>query len=81
MVEATEAKATVAGPNDGEGEAPAPGGTMGRDVGLSAGAAVLFLLLRVMAVSHWDWSTAFALADVVDFGDAVTIIFGTLFAE
>jgi hypothetical protein len=49
--------------------------------GLSAGAAVLFLLLRLMAVSHWNWHTAFNVADVVDFSDAVSIVYGTLFAE
>lgn len=49
--------------------------------GLSAGAAALFLLLRLLAVSRWDWGTAFGVVDVVGFGDAVAIVFGTLFAE
>lgn len=50
-------------------------------LGLSAGAAVLFLLLRMMAVARWDWNTAFQIADVVDFGDSLAIAFGTLFAQ
>lgn len=57
------------------------GGALGRGLGLSAGAAILFLLLRLMAVSGWDWDTAFRIADVVDFGDSIPIVFGTLFAQ
>jgi hypothetical protein len=56
-------------------------GTKGRGGGLSAGAATLFLLLRLMAISHWNWHTAFAVADVVDFSDTIAIVFGTLFAQ
>lgn len=43
--------------------------------------AVIFLLLRLMAVSHWDWKTAFHIVDIINFNDAITIVFGTLFAE
>ncbi|WP_017538547.1 MULTISPECIES: hypothetical protein [Nocardiopsis] len=43
----------------------------------AAGAAFMFILLRLMAVAHYDWGTAFGLADAVDFGDAVTIAVGT----
>ena len=47
----------------------------------SVGAAVLFLLLRVLAVSGWDWHTAFALTHTVDFDDAISIALGTLMAN
>lgn len=43
--------------------------------------AAAVLLLRLMAVSHWNWHTAFDVADVVDFSDAISIVYGTLFAE
>lgn len=43
----------------------------------AAGAAFVFILLRLMAVTHYDWETAFGLADAIDFGDAVTIVVGT----
>lgn len=49
--------------------------------GVSAGAAVLFLLLRLIAVSDGDWRTASAVADTVDFGDAISMIFGSLMAN
>ena len=47
----------------------------------SVGAAVLFLLLRVLAVSGWDWHTAFALTHTVNFDDAIGIGLGTLMAN
>ncbi|MFE1393423.1 hypothetical protein ACFW3Z_11140 [Nocardiopsis alba] len=43
----------------------------------AAGAALMFILLRLMAVTHYDWPTAFGLADAIDFGDAITIVVGT----
>ncbi|GHC85065.1 hypothetical protein GCM10007079_27620 [Nocardiopsis terrae] len=43
----------------------------------AAGAAFMFVLLRLMAVTHYDWRTAFGLADAIDFGDAVTVVVGT----
>lgn len=43
--------------------------------------AVLFLLLRLMAVSHWNWKTVFQIGDIINFNDAISIVFGTLFAE
>lgn len=50
-------------------------------VGTTAGIATLFLLLRLLAVSEWNWGTAGAVADSFDFGDALPIAFGTLFAR
>lgn len=50
------------------------------DLGISAGVAALFLLLRVLAVSEWDWHTAADVAETIDFGDAIPLAFGTLFA-
>src|SRR5699024_3322083 len=43
--------------------------------------AVIFLLLRLMAVSHWNWKTVFQIGDIINFNDAISIVFGTLFAE
>ncbi|MFT4125412.1 MAG: hypothetical protein QM662_04200 [Gordonia sp. (in: high G+C Gram-positive bacteria)] len=54
--------------------------TVSVDVGISAGVAVLYLLLRLLAISDWDWRTAADVADTVDFDDAISIVFGTLFA-
>ncbi|KAM9861606.1 hypothetical protein ACI1US_02508 [Leucobacter sp. BZR 635] len=53
----------------------------GMVLGTTAGLATLFLLLRLLAVSEWDWNTAGAIADSLDFGDALPIAFGTLFAR
>ncbi len=53
----------------------------GAVVGTTAGIATLFLLLRLLAVSEWTWGTAGAVADSFDFGDALPIAFGTLFAR
>ncbi|GAA1324062.1 hypothetical protein ACFSWE_13935 [Leucobacter albus] len=53
----------------------------GMVLGTTAGIATLFLLLRLLAVSEWNWNTAGAIADSLDFGDALPIAFGTLFAR
>lgn len=71
----------VAGSTDTDGTESGSSGGATKTLSLGAGAAGLFLLLRVMAISHWDWHTAFAVADVMDFSDAISIIYGTLFAE
>lgn len=70
-----EAKAEAARA-DGDGEAS--GATV---VGVSAGALVIFLLLRILAVSHWDWEVASRVLDAFDFGDSVGIIAGTAFSS
>lgn len=57
------------------------GPSISRDLGISAVTAALFLLLRIFAVSRWDWDTATAVAETVDFGSAPTVVLGTLFAE
>lgn len=55
--------------------------SLSRDVGISAVTVTLFLLLRIFAVSRWDWDRASDIAETVDFGSAPTIVLGTLFAE
>ncbi|WP_017625971.1 hypothetical protein [Nocardiopsis chromatogenes] len=66
------------GPVDGGASGPASGAGAAWSTGATAaGAAFLFILLRLMAVAHYDWDTASGLADVVDFSDAVTIAVGT----
>lgn len=50
--------------------------------GLSlTGAAVLFLALRLFAVTGYDWHTAFAVAETLGIDDAATIVVGSLMAE
>lgn len=50
-----------------------------RTTGANAVAAggMLFLLLRLLAVAHYDWHVAFALAETVDFGDVIGVLVGT----
>ena len=42
---------------------------------------VLFLLLRIMAIAHWDWYIAAEIADSMNFGDSLVVVLGTLFAR
>src|SRR5690625_6636942 len=55
--------------------------SLSRDAGITAAITVLFFLLRVLAVSQWNWHTAAEVAATVDFGDAASILLGTVFAE
>lgn len=55
--------------------------SLSRDAGITAAVTVLFLLLRVLAVSQWNWYTAAEVAATVDVGDAASILLGTIFAE
>jgi hypothetical protein len=45
------------------------------------GAAILFVLLRLLAVSHYDWHTAFALLHTLDLDDAPGLFLGTFMAD
>lgn len=54
----------------------------GNGAGLTmAGAAFLFLALRLFAVSHYDWHTAFAVLHTIDLNDGVGIVLGTVMAD
>jgi len=44
-------------------------------------AAVLFVLLRLLAVSHYDWHTAFALLHTLELDDAPGLFLGTFMAD
>ncbi|MFV8132220.1 hypothetical protein [Streptomyces syringium] len=44
-------------------------------------AAVLFLVLRLFAVSGYDWHTAFAVLHTMDVDDSISIVMGTLMAD
>ncbi|HEX6344595.1 hypothetical protein [Umezawaea sp.] len=44
-------------------------------------AAVLFVLLRLLAVSHYDWHTCFALLHTLDLDDAPGLFLGTFMAD
>lgn len=50
-------------------------------MGAGAGIAALLLLVRVLAVAHWDWSVAGHILDTFDFGSAINVAVGTLFAN
>lgn len=70
--------------NTPESEASSQDKTAGktaRVVGTTAGVATLFLLLRLFAVSEWNWEAAADIAETFDFDDALPIVFGTLFSE
>lgn len=54
---------------------------LSRNLSISAVKTALFLLLRVFAISRWDWQVAGDVASTVDFGTAPIIMLGTLFAE
>ncbi|MBB5911953.1 hypothetical protein BJY24_000820 [Nocardia transvalensis] len=50
--------------------------------GLSVtGGAVLFMILRLLAVSNYDWRHAFLVAGTIDIGDAPAVVAGTLMAD
>ncbi len=53
------------------------------DIELGAGAvvAVMFVLLRLLAVARWDWPTVAAVADTFNFADSFAIAFGTIAAQ
>ena len=62
---------------------PAPeGASVRKKIGIgtvTAAVVAVFLFVRVLAVSKWDWGVASDIADSFDFDDAVSILFGTLF--
>lgn len=60
---------------------PRPSIPFVRDAGIAGGAVVLFLLVRIMAIAHWDWPVASDVADSINFSDAVGAVLGTLFAR
>lgn len=45
------------------------------------GAAVLFVLLRLLAVAHYDWHVAFALLHTLELDDAPGLFLGTFMAD
>lgn len=51
------------------------------ELGTAAIVAVLFLLLRLLAVARWDWHTVAQIADTFDFSDSFAIAFGTIAAQ
>lgn len=48
------------------------------ELGTAAVVALLFLVLRLLAVAHWDWHSVGAIADTFDFGDSFAVAFGTI---
>ncbi|GAA4641945.1 hypothetical protein [Gordonia humi] len=39
------------------------------ELGTGAAVAAVFLVLRMLAVAHWDWHTVAAIADTFDLSD------------
>ncbi|QRY63848.1 hypothetical protein JVX90_06475 [Gordonia sp. PDNC005] len=60
---------------------PSGGRELSVQLGTTAAVAVLFLVLRMLAVAHWDWHTVAAIADTFDFSDAFPIAFGTVVGQ
>ena len=67
--------------HDAPESADAGGSRVSVELGATAAVAVLFLILRLLAVAHWDWHTVAAIADTFDFSDAFPIAFGTVVAQ
>ncbi|MEO6791166.1 MAG: hypothetical protein ABI249_03930 [Ornithinibacter sp.] len=64
-------------------DTPASGDGPSRPAQLAAYAAVWgfgFLLLRVFAVSGYDWDTAYLVSTTLGLGEGVTLLFGSLMA-
>ncbi|WP_051467338.1 hypothetical protein [Actinomadura oligospora] len=62
----------------GEGTSGKDGsGKGGSGANVLALGGLLFLLLRLLAVAHYDWHVAFALADTVNFDDVIGVVVGT----
>ncbi|MEV5573534.1 hypothetical protein AB0L06_26115 [Spirillospora sp. NPDC052269] len=53
---------------------PSTGGSEANALALGG---LLFLLLRLLAVAHYDWDVAFSLADTVNFDDVIGVVVGT----
>ena len=51
------------------------------ELGATAGIAIAFLVLRMLAVAHWDWNVVAAISDTFDFSDAFPIAFGTVVGQ
>lgn len=52
-----------------------------RGVGVPGGIAILFVLLRILAVAHWNWDTAGSIAATIDLQSIFQMGLGTLFAR
>ncbi|GAB3276061.1 hypothetical protein GCM10027589_01560 [Actinocorallia lasiicapitis] len=44
-------------------------------------AALLFVILRLLAVTHYEWESAFALSDSINFDDTLGVLIGTFLGE
>ncbi|MQY09297.1 hypothetical protein [Actinomadura macrotermitis] len=53
------------------------GKSAGKAANSAAFAGLLFLLLRLLAVTHYDWESAFAMADTINFDDVIGVLIGT----
>ncbi|MGI8458983.1 MAG: hypothetical protein ACR2LI_12845, partial [Propionibacteriaceae bacterium] len=65
------------------GESPETGVSGSRHLGGAARAAAwgfVFLILRIFAVSNYDWSTAFAVSTTLGLDDGLALLFGSLMA-
>lgn len=52
-----------------------------RTLGTGASVAVLFVVLRLLVVSEWDWRVASRIMAVTDVNSALTIVLGTLMSD
>lgn len=66
--------------DDGPGDGPSAKKLV-RGIGVPGGIAILFVLLRILAVSHWNWDTATSIAGTIDLQSIFQMAMGTLFAR
>ncbi|WP_067484044.1 hypothetical protein [Actinomadura hibisca] len=62
----------------------ADGGGPGKGVEWGTTAAVgglMFLLLRLLAITHYHWGAAFGISDAINFDDVVGVLVGTLLGD
>ncbi|MYR88924.1 hypothetical protein GTY41_29410, partial [Streptomyces sp. SID685] len=62
------------------GKSEAEGRGAGTGLTLTA-AAFIFMVLRLFAVSDYNWHTAFAILHTIDLEDAVGLVLGTVMAD
>ncbi len=74
---------TVADARSAADVSPGAGANPGFSAGGAAHAAAwgfVFLILRIFAVSGYDWETAFAVSTTLSLGDGLSLLFGSLMA-
>lgn len=80
---AEKSSGTGSTPSPDSPDSPAPGeGThrVPRNFAPAAAVGFVFLILRIFAVSGYDWNTAFAVSTTLSLSDGLALVFGSLMA-